>query len=371
MRAGIVNRDTLAAMVMAVVALGGLESVRAGGPAEKLQFSEVPSQSAEVVSNLDKLNPNPTTFNQVKEDLLRPFNSMDPRNSLDMDSFVNGQFPPPQQPNQPMMSRHMQQLLDEKKNWAFSAYEALFSGTDDVEKQMFGIKQYGDDGREKKDFSTVEKYYNSLDRKNLSVTNQNARAARAEFINENGFDPLGKTFDSSDPFMRRMFGFEDRDSVADKATSGGILPKTGVDDGDGTPVFGSPQEVLMTQKRLQGMQSSVLGDSASKWPKFGEQFNPLLPSDYYAQAKNPADDLFNQQLKDASEIKEKPANQFLAQDPMANVLHSHINDDLTARALGLPNPVVSATNNARPAPTAQSIQAEWDPFGANRPKPRF
>jgi hypothetical protein len=56
-----------------------------------------------------------------------------------------------------------------------------------------------------------------------------------------------------------------------------------------------------------------------------------------------------------------------------NALHSHVNDDLTAKALGLPYYGVKASTNgvSRPAPTAQSVTAEWDPFGANRPKPKF
>ena len=44
-------------------------------------------------------------------------------------------------------------------------------------------------------------------------------------------------------------------------------------------------------------------------------------------------------------MKQKSANPFLAADPTANALHSHINDDLTARALGLPNPVKTQTNS--------------------------
>jgi hypothetical protein len=356
MRAGFLKQSSLTALMTLSVVLGGFETVRAGDGqhGEKIEFSEVPVQGPVVVSNLNKLNADPGGFKQVKEDLLRPFDSLDPRNSLDMSDFMNGQFPPPRQPNQPAINKHAQQLQDERKNWAFSAYEQLFSGQDNMEKQMFGIKEYGDDGREKKDLSSVEKYYQSLDEKNLSATNQNARTARAEFINKNGFDPLGRTFDSSDPFLKRMLGFDGPESLSEKEPGDGSSEAGGL-------TFGSPQEIQMTQRRL-------FGDAASQFPKLGEQYNPLMPQDYYNTPKSPADN----SLKDAAELKPKRANPFLAEDPTANVLHSHVNDDLTARALGLPNPVTPLTNSAaRPAPTAQSIQAEWDPFGANRMKPKF
>ena len=45
MRAGFLNRDGVAALVMLAVALGGFASVRAGDgkPAEKIEFSEAPA----------------------------------------------------------------------------------------------------------------------------------------------------------------------------------------------------------------------------------------------------------------------------------------------------------------------------------------
>jgi hypothetical protein len=99
---------------------------------------------------------------------------------------------------------------------------------------------------------------------------------------------------------------------------------------------------------------------------------PLATDDYYTRGtKIAAQNLLDQQMGEAAELKEKRVNPFLAADPTANVLHSHINDDLTAKALGLPQPVKATNDVTRPSPTAQSIEAQFDPFGANRPKPRF
>jgi hypothetical protein len=368
MRAGFINKSGAVALLTASLGLAAFQTVVAGGgPGEKIEFSEVPAQgtgqSPVVVSNMNRLSTSPSGFNQVKEDLMRPFSSLDPLSSLNMPDPMGGQFGPLPQPSQTILSRHAQQLLDEKRNWAFSAYEELFSTQDQMEKKMFGIKEYGDDGREKKQMTVVDKYYDSLTQNNLSATNQDAQAARAEFIIENGFDPLGKTFSASDPFVRKMFGAEDPDSLADKA-SGEEFP--GFSTGNG-PALGSPDEIRMTQQRLDNLRRNILGDAASRFGGAG-QFNPLAPHD---PGKNPAEKMLNQDLQDAMQSKPKSATPFLAQDPTANVLHSRVNDDLTARALGLPNPVAAATNNVRPAPTAQSIQAEWDPFGANRPKPKF
>ena len=128
----------------------------------------------------------------------------------------------------------------------------------------------------------------------------------------------------------------------------------------------------MQQRHLEEVRENILGDFSKRFPRPGEQNNLLLTTEYNSQnSKTSVGTLLNQQLSDAAEYK-KSANPFIAADPTANALHSHINDDLTAKALGLPYyNVKPQTNSIRPAPTAQSVQAEWDPFGANRMKPKF
>jgi hypothetical protein len=130
----------------------------------------------------------------------------------------------------------------------------------------------------------------------------------------------------------------------------------------------------MQQKHLEEVRETILGDFSNKFPRAGEQNNPLLPpTDSNSPKRNTGvETLLDQQLSDAAAYRQKSANPFLAADPTANALHSHVNDDLTAKALGLPYyGVKPQTNSVRPAPTAQSVAAEWDPFGANRMKPKF
>jgi len=371
MRAGFLNRDGVAALVMLVVALGGFANVRAGDGKrpEKIEFSEAPGPGAEpvVVSNLNRLNPDPNSFKQVKEDLLRPFGSLDPQNILSEQDFENGQTHQPPRPAQPMLSKRAQELLDEKKNWAFTAYEQLNSPKNQVEKKMFGIKDYTQDGQEKDEGSVVDQYYQNLDQSKTRGPKQSAETARAEFINRNGFDPLGKSFASSDPFTKKMFGVDAPAKLVEENAGPGLL-------GAGGLVLGSPAEIKLQQQHLEEMREKILGDFSKKFPRAGEQNNLLLATDPNAPKSGTGmQTLFDQQLTDAAAFKQKSANPFIAADPTAKALHSHINDDLTAKALGLPYYGVKAPTNSvsRPTPTAQSVTAEWDPFGANRPKPKF
>ncbi len=357
---------------MLVVALGSIALARAGGPqqGEKLQISEVPTPSPVVVSNLNKLATGESGFKQVKEDLFRPFSSLDPRNSL-IDNAMGAPLPMPQRPT---MSKRGLELLDKRRNWAFTSYEELFAPQDDVEKKMFGIKEYGADGREKKSMSVVDRYYDSLDNKNLSATNQTAEEARAEFIIQNGFDPLGKTYRVHNASTKGAFQLEAPDTLTD-VTGGAVF--TGASSSSRLAAS-TPQELGVQrskQTELDMLRRSILGDAAIHAGQPGDGINPSLNPYDEASGKNPnsAENLLNQQLSSKAGAKEKSANPFVVVDPTANVLRSHVNDDLTARALGLANPTSSATNSYynRVTPTAQSIQAEQDPFGANRPKPRF
>lgn len=361
MCAGFFNRNSVAALVMLALAVAGPASAQ---KPEKLQISEVPGQEPVLVTNVDKVNPNSSSFKEVKEDLLRPFSSLDPRNSMNLNDFMDNQLPPPPRPAAGMLNRKAMELQDQRRNWAFTLYEELNTPQDEMEKKMFGIKQYGDDGREKKDLSVMERYYESLGQKNLSLTNQNELNARAEFIYQAEFDPLGKTFEG-DPFMKKLFGLGIPGDAADKAAMMG-LPGASA---SGAPAIGSPEEIQMQQKRLEELRRSIMANTASLKPA---QLGPeLATDDYYTRgAKITAQNLLDEQMKEAAASREKPANPFLALDPTANALHSQINDDLTARALGLPQPV--KTNSVpTAAPTAQSIQSQLDPFGANRPRPKF
>lgn len=364
MRPEIPKRTCMASLAIALAVWGAIGVGRAlgGPPGEKIEFSEAPTKDPVVVSNLNRLDPNPRGFKQVQEDLLRPFGSLDPRGTLDLQDLMNGPIAPPQRPIQGPLSKRTLEALDRKRNWAFTTYEDLFMSQDDAEKKMFGIKEYGADGQDKRTMSAIDRYYESLDGKNLTATNQTPQEARARFINENGFDPLGKSVKSGDRFMKSMFGFEEPDSVADKADGTGFGAQ-GADKNESAP--GSPDDALMQLKKIEDMREKIWSDIAARQAK---PANPLGTADEFNVQKPPsAESLFEQQY---SETHEKPANPFLIVDPMAGLLHSHVNDDLTARALGLPNNTKTQTNSVTP-PSAQSVQSQWDPFGANRPKPRF
>jgi hypothetical protein len=376
MRGRFLNRDVLAALLMLAVALGAYESVRAGGtPGEKIQFSDVPAAgpgaNPVVVSNVNRLTTTESSFKQVKEDLMRPFSSLDPRNAM-MDEGMNQPLPMSQRPAP--MSRRTLEMLDKKRNWMFTSYQELFMPQDDVAKQMFGIKEYGADGREKRQDSVVESYYESLGNKNEATNSRSMEEARALFLMQTGFDPYGKKIHADGAFTQTTFQFESPDSIVDKSESSAQPGAASLTNLTSTLPPGLGMQTRR-QSEVDDIRRSILGSAATPIYRPGQENNTLLtPDDIYSQKiKSPADTLLSQQMVDANSTKVKSANPYLVADPTANVLHSHINDDLTAKALGLPQPSLAATNNyyTRPPSTAQSIEAEHDPFGANRPKRGF
>jgi hypothetical protein len=367
MRSRFLSSNGLATLViLAVATTCGWEFAHAaGGPhGEKIEFSEPISDSPVVVSNLNKLSSSQSTFKQVKEDLLRPFGSMDPRNSLQ--NFMTEPLPPPRRPVQVAPSKHTQELMDKRKNWAFTSYEDLLAPP--TPEQAFGLKD--NNSLERKSTSVVDKYYEALDQKHSSGAKRDsdsAENARAEFINRNGFDPLGKSFDGSDPFMKRMFTSDPSESVAEKETA-----QFQSISGSTSPTLGTVGRVRNEHTALDDIRRSILGPAAVPFPKSGETGATLSGSDdYFSKGnKTSAENLLNQQLSQAAEARKNSANPFIMVDPAANALHSHINDDLTARALGLPNPVKSA-EAAKPLPSAQSVETQLDPFAGNRMKRKF
>jgi hypothetical protein len=374
MCARFLNRKVFAALAILAAAPGSFQLAQAGGnqQGEKIQFSDVPTPSPVVVSNLNKLAPSEGSFKQVKEDLFRPFGSLDPRNSL-IDNALNPPLPVPQRPVQAPMSKRTLEMLDKRRNWAFTSYEELYAPQDEVERRMFGIKEYGADGLEKKSVSAVDKYYDSLATRNLTATNQTAEEARAEFIIQNGFDPLGKTFRAV-TISDETFRLETPDAAMD--VSGGSFLTRALGSSQTTSSTPLEQNVRRVhQSELDMLRRNILGDDAFHFAQAAGGVNPLLTPDDAAAQKpvNSAERILNQPFSVFDPSRPKTANPFVLADPTANVLHSHVNDDLTARALGMANPSSTFTNNlyTRPAPTAQSIEAEHDPFAANRPKPRF
>src|SRR5580658_5049940 len=114
----ILNRDILAALLIMAVALGVVENAQAGGPkGEKLEISDTPPGGPTVVTNMNPLAPKESSFKQVKEDLMRPFSSLDPKNSIEMENFTGVPLAQPQRPGQVPLSKHALEALDKKRNW--------------------------------------------------------------------------------------------------------------------------------------------------------------------------------------------------------------------------------------------------------------
>jgi hypothetical protein len=362
MRFRSLNIDFLAALTVGVLAATMSDRASAGEPQHgaKIEISEPRGDSPIVVSNLNRLNPAPGNFKQVKEDLMRPFGSLNPRNSA---LNFSDDLPMPQQRPQFVPNKHAQELLDKRRNWAFTSYEDL--NPQPTLQEAFGIKQFGADGKEKKTGSVVDKYYDSLGQKNLTGTNRYQagvyNSEMAEFYARNGFNPLGSSFQGSDPFMKQMFSPEGSDAVLGKKLSAiGNPNATG-------GIFGSQDETRLQQERLNDFKRNILGDTSVP---AASMVLPGMPDDSLRQSKSAADALLAQQMSRTADVRRNAGPQLIAVDPTANALHTSINDDLTARALGLPNPV-KTTEAPKPPTTATTIETQLDPFTGNRMKRKF
>jgi len=203
---------------MAVVAMAGLLSgvAFAGPDPEKIEFSGPKGSGA--ISNLNRLGPGEARFNRMQEDLSRPFESLSKGSSMD------GVMVAPFQPSaaQPALNRRDKQLMEQRKNWAFTDLNDLTSQPS--LEEMFNVREYGPDGREKKSLSPIEKYYeghgynqNALTAKEM---NEGMGAAMGYGLSSsNGLNPMGLPFPGSDRLMKNIFTPENADQADKSAAS--------------------------------------------------------------------------------------------------------------------------------------------------------
>ncbi len=97
--------------VLGMLALARPDAViaQAGTGSEKIQYSK-PSEGT-VASNLNRLDPQQSTFKQVEDDLFTPFKPRVP---------VRFPFPRPEKFAVVAPDRRTQEMIERRKNWAFA-----------------------------------------------------------------------------------------------------------------------------------------------------------------------------------------------------------------------------------------------------------
>lgn len=100
----------------------------------------------------------------LEADLSKPFQSLTPQSSLD---GIMAPQPLAQPQRAPVLTQKEKQMRDRRNNWAFMSPEDF--GPQLTPEKIFGLKEYGSDGLEKKDSTAVERF---AERLNKSATNQ-------------------------------------------------------------------------------------------------------------------------------------------------------------------------------------------------------
>lgn len=121
-----------------------------------------PPRSQSINTNVNQLRL--SGLKNLEADLSKPFQTLSPQTSLE--GMMAPQVLPQPQPR-PALTQKEKEQRDRQRNWAFMAPEEL--GPNMTPEKIFGLKEYGADGLEKKNRTTVERF---TDRMNAMATNQ-------------------------------------------------------------------------------------------------------------------------------------------------------------------------------------------------------
>jgi hypothetical protein len=177
----------------------GLAADRPRG--RSIEFSD--SKSSDIGTNLHQLGRSDSLKN-LEQDLFKPFQSFNPKSSLD------GVIAPPvQQPSTPaIQSKRVKELLDRRKNWAFMNPEDFNAGQS--ANEMFGIPEFTEDGKEKKKESAADRFYRKLQRnrdpqgEEKDEHDQAKRIKALEELDQDEEDSLPQSLRESEQSLKKM-----------------------------------------------------------------------------------------------------------------------------------------------------------------------
>ena len=129
---------------------GNAESALAQRGGRPIEFSE--PKSTLVVSNRQEFTPAKERPNRLEEDLSRPIQNFN-RGSLD--GMIS--LPPQHRIPTVIQSAKVRELMDKSKNWALMSPKDFTDGP--TPESIFGIRELGADGKEKKKDTVLEQYF--------------------------------------------------------------------------------------------------------------------------------------------------------------------------------------------------------------------
>jgi len=334
-------------------------SAWAGGKPEKIEFSDPASPIT--FSNLNRLSPNKSYSEQIKEDLFKPLDSMKEGNSLDP---VMPEFQPPRQ-QQVAPDRRQQELLDRKKNWAFVDPADLLpkNNPDD----LLPLKQYGPDGKEKKDPTAIEKYYEKLGKRigptAVELSEQPGAGRNRDFAGTNAFNPSKFAYSTNETTWSIPSG-ENEESPPPWAANSTPTPIERLREKQHRTEFNKllngriPATAASPSASASGFAAA--GNAVTTFSQFGIANGPTGLSD----APGPTSFGGTAETKTitlAPPVEyHNPANPvFFGASADAQNMRPHILDDPTLRALGLPQPPVKLAETPKPAAPVMERASEF------------
>src|ERR1041385_3970880 len=172
-------------LVFTTVANARAQSQTAPRRGRVIQFSEPKSEAAN--TNLDQSASSQNGLRSLDADLKSPFQIFGAGNSLD------GVLAPsmPRTPTPSLQSKKARELLEKKKNW-WANSEAEMFGLKEKPEDLFKQPDYGIEGLDKKDKTSVERYYETRDRAPGSTNSPSARSDARAFTLDGASDSSGR-----------------------------------------------------------------------------------------------------------------------------------------------------------------------------------
>ncbi len=185
-----------------------------------IEFSDPGSK--QIVTNLNQLSIKRGGLRELEEDLYKPLLNFSPSSSLD------GVVAPPVRTSPPprIQSKKARELLERNRNWFLNSPEDLTTGP--TAEDIFNLPEYEKDGKEKKEKSSIERYYERLDRERRT---DGQKPTKEELLDSykraDSLDDLKKEDDSTLPSemteqereLRRRFDLQPRDATVAPGSS--------------------------------------------------------------------------------------------------------------------------------------------------------
>jgi hypothetical protein len=151
------------------------ENATDAGAGRPIEFSASPSLSATNRQFDDRSERLKQLERDLTKDAMNPFDNFNPRNSLDGVS-VRPFYLPPSAPT--IQSKKLKELLDRRKNWVFMTSEEMTAEPSAAE--IFNMPEYDENGLEKKEESSLDRFYRSLERNGKAGKDGKGSKAKGE-----------------------------------------------------------------------------------------------------------------------------------------------------------------------------------------------